>query len=108
MSLQTRDDLSFTQRDGEGRLINWPRNNPGVATDWGKGIDFFEHEVAGLASNNETQAYNAIRFAITGMGGRYTCLELGFAESVARAAIIGLRAMRNGVERFEPNNFDGE
>lgn len=108
MNLQTRDDLSFTQRDGEGRMINWPRNNPGVATDWSKGIDFFEQEVASLASNNETQAYHAVWFAITGMGGCYTCLEIGFAESVARAAIIGLRAMRNGVERFEPNNFDGE
>lgn len=108
MNLQTRDDLSFTQRDSEGRMINWPRNNPGVAADWAKGIGFFESEVASLASNNETQAYNAIRLAITGMGGRYTCLEVGFAESVARAAVIGLRAMRNGVERFEPNNFDGE
>ncbi len=108
MNFQTRDDLSFTQRDGEGRMINWPRNNPGVGTDWHKGIAYFEFEVAELATNNETEAFHAIQFAIVGMGGRYTCLELGFAESVARAAILGLRAIRNGVERFEPKDFDGE
>lgn len=108
MSLQTRDDLSFTQRDSGGRLINWPQNNPGVANDWFKGIGFFELEVAELAANNETEAFHAIEFAIIGMGGRYTCLEMGFAESVARAAVIGLRAMRSGFDRFEPKDFDGE
>ena len=36
------------------------------------------------------------------MGGHYTCLEIGFAEAVARAAVLGLRAMRNGAAQFEP------
>ncbi|PWY39831.1 MULTISPECIES: hypothetical protein [Pseudomonas] len=101
-AIQTRDDLSFTRRDSEGRLVNWPRNNPGVASDWKKGIGLFECEVYELAAHDETEAFHAIEFAITGMGGHYTSLEIGFAESVARAAVLGLRAMRDGTARFEP------
>ena len=108
MNIQTRDDLSFTRRDTEGRLINWPTNNPGVSADWAKGVAYFEKEVADLAENNETGAFHAIEFAITGMGGHYTCLEFGFAEAIARAAILGLRTMRGGAEKFEPSNFGGE
>ncbi|AMS13168.1 hypothetical protein A3218_02125 [Pseudomonas chlororaphis] len=84
-------------------MINWPRNNPGVAADWGRGIGFFESEISALAAFDETEAFHAIEFAITGMGGRYTNLEIGFAESVARAAVLGLRAMRSGEARFEPS-----
>ncbi|MHC8289486.1 hypothetical protein ACYZUD_22265 [Pseudomonas sp. XS1P51] len=101
-----REDLSFTKRDAEGSLINWPRNNPGVAADWEKGIAFFDSEIAELAANDETEAFHAIEFAILGMGGCTTCLEFGFAESVARAAVLGLRAMRNGTQRFEPKDFE--
>lgn len=101
-----RDDLTFTSRDDCGRMVNWPRNNPGVAADWGKGIAFFDSEIAELAANDETAAFHAVKFAITGMGGRYTCLEIGFAESVARAAVLGLRAMRNGAQRFEPKDLE--
>lgn len=99
----TRDDLSFTARDDKGRLINWPRNNPGVAADWKKGMDFFDQEVVDLAGNDETEALYAIQFALQGMGGRYTNLEIGFIDCVARAAVLGLRAMRAGAEQFEPS-----
>jgi len=105
-SIACRDDLTFTSRDDCGRMVNWPRNNPGVAADWEKGIAFFDGEIAELAANDETAAFHAVKFAITGMGGRYTCLEIGFAESVARAAVLGLRAMRNGAQRFEPKDFE--
>lgn len=107
-SITCRDDLTFTSRDDCGRMVNWPRNNPGVAADWGKGIAFFDSEIAELSANDETAAYEAIRFAITDMGGRTTSLELGFADAVAKAAALGLRAMRNGAERFTPIDFDGE
>lgn len=100
--IMTRDDLSFTRRDGEGRLDNWPRKNPGVAEDWGKGMAFFDAEVSSLALHDETEAFNAIRFAIISMGGHYTNLEIGFADRVARAAVLGLRVMREGVTPFEP------
>lgn len=103
-----RDDLTFTSRDDCGRMVNWPRNNPGVAADWGKGIAFFDSEIAELSANDETAAYEAIRFAITDMGGRTTNLEQGFADAVAKAAALGLRAMRSGTERFAPIDFDGE
>lgn len=101
-----RDDLSFTQRDDTGLLINWPPHNPGVAADWEKGITFLEGEIAELAASNEVEALHAIQFAILGMGGRTTCLEFGFAESVARAAVLGMRAMRNGTQRFESKDSE--
>jgi hypothetical protein len=100
--ITTRDDLSFTQRDSEGRLINWPRNSPGVAADWQRGLGFFDDEVCGLASLDETEAYNAIRFAIAGMGVHSTNLEIAFIDRAARAAILGMRSMREGSESFEP------
>lgn len=104
--IKSRDDLSFTMRDGEGRLINWPRNNPGVAADWQKGIDFFECEVRDLANHDETEAFNAIWFALVGMGGRTTNLELGFIERVALAAMVGLRALRDDAQPFTPAELD--
>lgn len=104
--IRSREDLSFTSRDERGCMINWPRNNPGVNSDWEKGIGFFEGEIAALAAFDETEAFHAIEFAISGMARRATSLEGGFAESVARAAVLGLRAMRNGSARFEPVDDD--
>lgn len=101
-SIRSRDDLSFTSHDGRGGMINWPRNNPGVAADWKKGMGFFESEIAALAAFDEAEAFDAIWCAIHGMSGRCTCLEIGFVDSVARAAVLGLRAMRAGEARFEP------
>ena len=103
-----RDDLTFTSRDDCGRMVNWPRNNPGVAEDWERGVGFFDSEICELAATDETEAFHAIQYALRGMGGRYTNLELGFIDRVARAAIVGLRAMRNTTERFTPIDFDGE
>ena len=51
-AIQTRDDLSFTKRDDMGRLINWPRNNPGVAADWEKGLACFDYEITELAAHD--------------------------------------------------------
>ncbi len=101
-SIETRDDLSFTALDAEGRMINWPRNNPGLPADWQKGMAFVDDELHSLASHDETEAFDAIRFAILGMGGRSTNLELGFVDRLARAAVLGLRAMRGGAGQFEP------
>ncbi|MGY3172402.1 hypothetical protein ACVWYU_001779 [Pseudomonas sp. TE12234] len=104
--VQTRDDLSFTVRDPLGRMVNWPRNNPGVAADREKGMTYFDHEVSALASFDETEAFHAVQFAIIGMGGHYTNLEIGFAQRVAAAAVLGLRAMRNGMPDFVPVEQD--
>ena len=73
-SIACRDDITFTSRDDCGRMVNWPCNNPGVASDWEKGMAFFDIEIAELAANDETAAFHAVQLAITGMGGRYTCL----------------------------------
>ncbi|CAI8866116.1 hypothetical protein [Pseudomonas chlororaphis] len=105
-AIHTREDLSFTKRDDAGRLINWPRNNPGVPADWEKGIACFDDEITEMAAHDETEAFNAIRFAIVGMGGWYTNLEIGFIDRVARAAVIGLRALRDGAEPFVPADTD--
>lgn len=105
-AIQSRDDLSFTLRDDAGRLINWPRYNYGLPADWGKGIACFDAEVAELAAYDETEAFHAIQFAIVGMGGRCTSLETGFIDRVARAAVIGLRALRDGAEPFAPTDTD--
>lgn len=104
--IKTREDLSFTKRDPEGRLINWPRTNPGVAADWQKGINFFDVEVTTLAAHDETEAFHAIQFALIGMGGRSTMLEVGFIDRVAKAAIVGLRSMREGALQFAPTDDD--
>ncbi len=102
----SRDELSFTSRDSAGRMVNWPQNNPGIASDMEKGAAFFDSEIASLASQSERDAFNAIRSAITDMGGRYTCLELGFAEAVARAAVLGLRARNNGLPEADYDSAD--
>jgi hypothetical protein len=100
--IHTREDLSFTALDVQGRMVNWPRDNPGVAADWEKGMTFFDHEVSALAVIDETEAFDAIQFAIMDMGGRFTNLEIGFVQRVAAAAVLGLRAMRNGEADFVP------
>ncbi|MGP6460691.1 hypothetical protein [Pseudomonas parakoreensis] len=105
-AIRSRDDLSFTQRDDAGRLINWPRCNYGVPGDWERGIACFDAEIAELAAYDETEAFNAIRFALVGMGGRTTNLELGFIERVALAAMVGIRALRDGAQPFTPAETD--
>jgi hypothetical protein len=106
VKIKSRDDLSFTKRDAGGLMINWPRKNPGVATDWKKGIGFFDGDITALAGVNETEAYDAITYALLGMGGHYTNLEFGFIQTVARAAVLGLRATRGGAAQFEPIDED--
>ena len=111
---RSREDLSFTRRDPQGRLSNWvvqPRERM-----WADGIDrgeAFFREVAELAAHDEHEAYNAVRFAFIGewpsvpesgteWSNRGPGEEYGFAEAVARAMIDGLRARRDGADPFDP------
>lgn len=105
-SIKTRDNLSFTKRDDGGQLINCPRNNPDVAEDWENGMAYFDSEITELAAHDETEALWAIKAALGAMCGRFTCLEIGFVDRVAVAAVTGLRAMRNGAEQFEPKDSE--
>lgn len=90
-----RDGLSFTTHDDCGRVVKWSSSNPGTAADRGKGIVFFDCEIAELTSNDETAAYEAVLFKIIG-------------DSVPRAVALSLRTMRKSAERFTPKVFDGE
>ena len=115
-SIRRREDLSFTRLDAESRLTNWvvePRERM-----WGDGIvrgEAFFQEVAELASHDEHEAYNAVRFAFIGswpsLPGNTTRWnsagpgeEFGFADAVARAVIDGLHACRGGAEPFDPDS----
>ncbi|AVR89032.1 Phage antirepressor protein [Thauera aromatica K172] len=118
-AIRSRDDLSFTRRDEQGRLINWSVAH-GQDDDWGaafaQGAAFFA-EVAQLAEFDEAEACKAIQTALSGpafdhaqQGGFSGAWgqECGFAEAVARAAIAGLRALREGdVAPFEPHASRG-
>lgn len=64
-------------------------------------------EVAALAQFDAVDAFRAIRHAITSSRWRVggSGEEEGFAEEVAKAAVLGLEAMRAGWEPFNPNDF---
>lgn len=114
--IRSREDLSFTKRDSEGRLINWtmPHDRNEL---WGPlytvGQGYVDRELAELAAHDEREAYHAIEFALSGshefrrgpethFGNTGWGQECGFAEAVARAAIEGLRARRSGAAAFDP------
>ncbi|HML83296.1 MAG TPA: Bro-N domain-containing protein [Thiomonas arsenitoxydans] len=63
-NIRSRDDLSFTKRDAEGRMINWFM--PSRANNWhehyGIGEIWFS-EIVELARHNPKEAYHAMRFA---------------------------------------------
>ncbi len=114
--IRSREDLSFTKRDSEGRLINWTMPHDRYE-EWGPryevGQGYVDKELAELATHDEREAYHAIQFALSGshefrrgpsthFGNSGWGQECGFAEAVARAAIEGLRARRAGAQAFDP------
>jgi hypothetical protein len=93
-----RDDLTFTARNGEGRIENWCP--AGDSNNWGERFDIGKErfaEIIQMADSNEYEAWLAIRFALTSPAwcssfpGRGE--EVGFADELARAAMVGLRAI---------------
>ena len=100
----SRDDLSFTYRDSEGRLENWVNGRHKFHSEaWMVGQARCA-EVVTLAAASEYDAYNAFRFALGsknwssfGHGE-----EDGFAEELAKLALAGLRAIRRGASPFDP------
>lgn len=112
--IKTRDDLSFTKRDEEGRLINWSLSHD-KGDLWGETYALgqrFMDEIAELAMHNEREAYLAIQFALSGQEFRHGAethfsnsgwgQECGFVEAIARAAIDGLRRRSEGGIPFDP------
>ncbi|MDZ4254850.1 MAG: hypothetical protein U1A72_19945 [Sulfuritalea sp.] len=108
-AVKCRDDLSFTWRNEGGRLINWnvPHDPRGKWDDGRRvGRQLFG-EVESIAGLDELEAFRAISFAMNNPGWRPTGwgIEIGFTEALAAAAIIGLRVIRDGADRYD---FEGE
>lgn len=63
-SIRSRDDLSFTKRDAEGRMLNWfmPDRSNNWHEHYGIGEIWFS-EIVELARHNPKEAYHAMRFA---------------------------------------------
>ncbi|MEY7429844.1 Bro-N domain-containing protein, partial [Citrobacter freundii] len=63
-SIRSRDDLSFTKRDAEGRTLNWfmPDRSNNWHEHYGIGEIWFS-EIVELARHNPKEAYHAMRFA---------------------------------------------
>ena len=105
-SITTRKDLSFTATsDGPGIKSNWrvPHDNEGY---WGDTVPIGQRhfaEVRELAATNEKEALDAILFAITSPEWNRTetgigwGIEHGFSKELAEAALIGLRAILEGL-----------
>jgi len=105
-TITSRNDLSFTARDDAGATLDWHpgRHNMLVSHDAcvKRGLEFFE-DLEKLADVDEFDAYTAIRLALCSNAWKPDCgEEMGFADAIARAVIIGLRAMREkGILPFD-------
>lgn len=114
--IRSREDLSFTKRDAEGRLINWHLDHDRYEK-WGPlyevGQAFLNQEIAELAAHDEREAYYAVMCALSGshefrrgptthFGNSGWGQECGFAEAIARAVVEGLRARRDGAAAYDP------
>lgn len=90
-------------RDEEGLLIsNWdvPHDWNG---SWHVGIEVGRRhfaEVAELAAHDEQEAFGAIECALLKFQSGGWGIETGFAIEVARAAVVGLRALRDGSQQI--------
>lgn len=114
--LTTRDDLSFTKRVARDdfhelppTLCNWaPPPEPHQRGAWGRGLEIgraMVSELAELAKHDETEVFNAIRFALTSPTWRPGWgAEMGFSNEVARLAVVGLRHLAAGSVAFEPSD----
>lgn len=103
--IQSRDDLSFTSRDEKEIINNWdvPHDSN---QKWEEGLligqKYFD-EVRQLAAVDEREAFHAIEFAFNSGGWRSGGwgIESGFSRALAKAAIIGMRALQNGEIAFD-------
>lgn len=95
IKIRSRDDLSFTKRDPDGRLINWfvpSRFDNCWHAHYGVGEACFK-EIVELAQNNPKEAFNAMRFAspdLARYGGHGHAY--GFFDRMARWALAAMLA----------------
>ena len=93
--IKTRDDLSFTYRDGRNHLCNWNVSHGDGMGDELEVIGKMHFaEVVELFLHSPEEATQAIRFALgaSDWDGRGN-VETGFAQEVAEMAIAGLAAI---------------
>jgi len=106
-AIHSRKDLSFTRRNEQtGLFENWSVPHDPQAY-WGNGVaigrNLFE-EVEALAGADELEAFYAILTALmispewrtNGAG-----IETGFTEALAAVAILGIRAVYAGADRYD-------
>lgn len=116
VGVRSRRELSFTKMIGRGddepgHLRNWHVPH-GQDDYWSQGIEEGERfcrEAMELSLHDETEAFDAIRFAFDSpewKGGWGQ--EHGFASSIARLAIVGMRALAAGAEPFVEKPFEIE
>ena len=87
-----RDDLSFTKRDDEGRLLNWfvPSRNGQWHEHYGIGEIWFS-EIVELAKHDPQEAFNAMRFASQNLVQFWNWgHEEGFMERMSRWALAAI------------------
>ena len=109
-NITTRRDLSFTATsDAPGIVSNWnvPHDKGSYCGDTVPiGRRYFA-EVEELAITDEHDAFLAMLTAINSPEWNHTAegtgwgIERGFTEQLAAAALIGLRAMRDGAEPYD-------
>lgn len=95
--IKSRDDLSFTARDSEGRLQNWVVPHI-YGSDWAGNVEIGKAlfaEVMKLAQHDREEARKAVQYALveggapnfpTGLWG----IERGFAEAIAAALFVDI------------------
>jgi len=111
--IKSRDELSFTIRGEHGGLINWNIRHD-MEDYWSEHVEIgkrYFSEIVELAEHSERESFFGMLYAIcsptfrAGWGE-----EHGFVEMMSRAAIIGLRAIRNGADTHinleEPGHDD--
>jgi hypothetical protein len=106
----SRRELSFTATsDAPGIASNWnvPHDKDSYCGDTVPiGRRYFD-EVAELAVHNEREAFYAVLTAINSPEWNHTAdgsgwgIERGFSQQVVAAALVGLRAMREGADPYD-------
>ncbi len=96
----SREDLSFTVRDSQDRLVNWYVPPEARTRYWGNGCEvgaaWFE-EVKQLAHIDPEEAVFALQFAWHTMNQRAPGEESGFMKAFAQAAVAGILAYPQGI-----------
>ncbi|WP_020484549.1 hypothetical protein [Methylomonas sp. MK1] len=104
-TIRSRDDLSFTKRDHEGRMLNWfmPDRNGNYHEHYGIGEIWF-NEIVDLARHNTQDAYDAMKFAGPELT-RYwnNGHSEGFFDRMSRWALAGI--ISNPDEPIVPFKF---